>query len=140
METLDEKSFTGAPALATMSMEYMGRACAPGLTKYVATQAENTSSMVPKGACLRGVISELLEEGDLTYENSVVPIFFFDRDPAHFRNILNYLRNRALCELPTLPRELRFLYELKAEAAFHWMTGLVNIIERRTAQIRDDEL
>ncbi|KAK3593306.1 hypothetical protein CHS0354_031366 [Potamilus streckersoni] len=52
------------------------------------------------------------------YENKVVPTFFLDRDPAHFRHILNYLRNRALCELPTLPRELRFLYELKAEAAF----------------------
>ncbi|CAG2219660.1 unnamed protein product [Mytilus edulis] len=39
-------------------------------------------------------------------------VYFFDRDPAHFKIILNYLRNNCNVEKRYLPREHIYLYEL----------------------------
>ena len=42
------------------------------------------------------------------------PIYFLDRDPAQFRHILNYLRLGNSWSAHSLPKELRYLYDLKA--------------------------
>ena len=58
--------------------------------------------------------------------------YFIDRDPAHFRLILNYLR--CGCSLPSesvLPRELRYLLEVKSECEFYNLQGLKDIVETR---------
>ena len=58
--------------------------------------------------------------------------YFIDRDPAHFRLILNYLR--CGCSLPSesvLPRELRYLLEVKSECEFYNLQGLKNIVDTR---------
>ena len=58
--------------------------------------------------------------------------YFFDRDPAHFRLILNYLR--CGCSLPSesvLPRELRYLLEVKSECEFYNLQGLKHIVDTR---------
>ncbi|PFX29391.1 BTB/POZ domain-containing protein KCTD21 [Stylophora pistillata] len=50
--------------------------------------------------------------------------FFIDRDGTHFRFILNYLRTGKL----TLPEEARALEELKEEAEFYQIQGLIEEI------------
>ena len=57
--------------------------------------------------------------------------YYFNRDPSHFRFILNYLRNGAHLEAMTLPHEKRYLMELLAEARFH----LLEIILERLCQV-----
>lgn len=46
---------------------------------------------------------------------------FLDRDPKHFRLILNYLRDGEVC-LPACPLELQ---EILQEALFYQVCGLV---------------
>ena len=58
--------------------------------------------------------------------------YFLDRDPAHFRLILNYLR--CGCSLPSesvLLRELRYLLEVKSECEFYNLQGLKDIVDTR---------
>ena len=61
--------------------------------------------------------------------------YYFDRDPAHFKFILNYLRNGAHLEMLTLPHEKRYLLELLTEARFFRVQGLVKIILDRLEQV-----
>ena len=61
--------------------------------------------------------------------------YFFDRDPAHFRIILNYLRNGAQIEIAVLPKEQRYLYELLQEAKYYKLLGLQDIVCKRLHQI-----
>jgi len=61
-------------------------------------------------------------------------IYFFDRDPAHFRIILGYLRNNCYMEKRMLPNEARYLHEILSEARFYRLLNLVTIVEDR---IRD---
>lgn len=63
--------------------------------------------------------------------------YFFDRDPAHFRFIINYLRNKCQIQQATLPRERRYLLELHAEADYYGLDGLKVIVERRLHQFSD---
>jgi hypothetical protein len=58
-------------------------------------------------------------------------VFFFDRDPSHFRIILGYLRNNCCMEKRILPHEPKYLYELITEARFYKLFGLVVLLEER---------
>ncbi len=49
--------------------------------------------------------------------------YFIDRDPTHFRYILNYLRGSS-----AIPENLQTLYELKAEADFYCLQEMVENI------------
>ena len=61
---------------------------------------------------------------------------FLDRDGAHFRLILNYLRSNCQLENPSiLPRERKYLFELKTESKYYHLTGLTKIIDNRLKQI-----
>ena len=58
--------------------------------------------------------------------------YFIDRDPAHFRIILNYLR--CGCSLPSeaiLPRVLKYLLEIQSECDFYNLKGLKEIVDTR---------
>ena len=58
--------------------------------------------------------------------------YFIDRDPAHFRIILYYLR--CGCSLPSeaiLPRELKYLLEIQSECDFYNLKGLKEIVDTR---------
>ena len=58
--------------------------------------------------------------------------YFIDRDPAHFRLILNYLRcGFSLPSESVLPRELRYLLEVKSECEFYNLQGLKDIVDTR---------
>ena len=46
------------------------------------------------------------------------PTYFFDRDPAHFRFILNYLRNGTMVQEGTLPRDRRYLSNYSQRSVF----------------------
>ena len=58
-------------------------------------------------------------------------VFFFDRDPSHFRIILGYLRNNCCMEKRMLPHEPKYLHELIIEARFYKLFGLVVLLEER---------
>ncbi|XP_053379295.1 BTB/POZ domain-containing protein KCTD4-like [Mercenaria mercenaria] len=53
--------------------------------------------------------------------------YFIDRDPAHFRLVLNFIRNGS-CDLRTLPHDLRYLYELYYEAYYYNLPELVEAV------------
>ncbi|KAJ5071385.1 btb/poz domain-containing adapter for cul3-mediated rhoa degradation protein family member [Anaeramoeba ignava] len=55
---------------------------------------------------------------------------FIDRDPKHFRKILNFLRNPNPNDFP-LPSNLFILNEMKTEASFYQISTLVEIIENK---------
>jgi hypothetical protein len=59
------------------------------------------------------------------------PIYFIDRDPAHFRHTLNYIRLGSSWMPQSLPRELRYLHEIRAEAEFYQLKGLLENLDRR---------
>jgi hypothetical protein len=62
-------------------------------------------------------------------------VYFIDHDPAHFRFVLNYLRNGA-CDLRTLSYDLRYLYELYYEASrYYRLPSLVHAIIRKIEQV-----
>lgn len=66
------------------------------------------------------------------------PVYFLDRDPAHFRHILNYLRLGSMWSINSLPREVRYLHDLKAETDHFNLVGLKFTIERRFNILCDD--
>lgn len=60
-------------------------------------------------------------------------VYTFDRDPAHFKIILNYLRNNCLIEKRNLPSEHHYLNEIALEAKFYKLFGLKAVVEDRLA-------
>jgi hypothetical protein len=78
------------------------------------------------------ILSEVVSEGGMVPKNG--NIYFIDRDPAHFRFVLNYLRNGA-CDLRTLPHDLRYLYELYYEARYYRLPSLVHAIISKIEQV-----
>ena len=69
-----------------------------------------------------GPLSEVPFSASCPYRNDVQGRLFIDRDPKHFRIILNYLRDGA-CQLPTDESEIN---ELLQEVEFFqvWFHGL----------------
>ena len=66
--------------------------------------------------------------------------YYFDRDPSHFRFILNYLRNGGYLDIMTLPHEKKYLLELLQEARFYMLGGLEELIVQRLRQVtRSDD-
>ncbi|KAL6757301.1 BTB/POZ protein [Haematococcus lacustris] len=55
--------------------------------------------------------------------------FFVDRDARHFHAILNYLRDGQL-NYPSDGTDFKYLLELRAEAEYYGLTGLVALIDR----------
>jgi hypothetical protein len=54
---------------------------------------------------------------------------FIDRDGTHFRYILNYLRDGGL-SVEALPRNRQILRELKNEAVYFQLHGLIEVLVR----------
>jgi len=55
--------------------------------------------------------------------------YFIDRDGRHFHDILNYLRDRTFNYHSERP-DFRYLMELRAEAEFYGLVGLIELIDR----------
>ena len=56
---------------------------------------------------------------------------FIDRDPTHFRYILNYMRGSSY-----LPNEISILQQLKEEADFYCLDSLVNDINNELEKFK----
>lgn len=54
---------------------------------------------------------------------------FIDRDGTHFRYVLNYLRDGG-ATMETLPRDRQLLKELKKEATYYQLHGLLQQLEK----------
>ena len=61
--------------------------------------------------------------------------YYIDRDPSHFRLILNYLRGGAHIEARTLPSDERYLCELLVEARFYMCDRLQEIIQGKLREV-----
>ena len=61
--------------------------------------------------------------------------YFLDRDPSHFKFILNYFRNGAHVDICMLPHEKRYLLEMLMESRFYMLSGLEDIILARLKQV-----
>lgn len=55
--------------------------------------------------------------------------FFIDRDGRYFHDILNFLRDGRF-SYPPDGRDFKYLLELRSEAEFYGLTGLVTLIDR----------
>jgi hypothetical protein len=60
-------------------------------------------------------------------------ILFVDRDPTHFRTVLNYLRGSAV--LPVSPHSLR---ELRQEADFYSLSALVERVDELLVAVEEE--
>ena len=60
--------------------------------------------------------------------------YFIDRDPTHFRYILNYIRNNKHCVLPTDPSIRK---ELSIEANFYELHDLVTLLNYKMEDSKD---
>ena len=82
----------------------------------------------------KSLFAELFRE-----ESAVKPSlgnqYFFDRDPTHFRIILNYLRNGCKIDIRTLPKDVRYLYELFYEAEYYNLLKLIESIVAKIEQV-----
>ncbi|CAC5423342.1 unnamed protein product [Mytilus coruscus] len=67
------------------------------------------------------------------------PMYFLDRDPAHFRHILNYLRLENQWSSQSLPHVVRYLYDLRAETDHFQLQGLYDHINRRITTLVESE-
>ncbi len=63
--------------------------------------------------------------------------YFIDRDPTHFRYILNYLRDGNVCGIPQ--DNVQVLNEILQEASFYSITGLTNFITTLLKQINEND-
>ena len=55
--------------------------------------------------------------------------FYIDRDPMHFRYVLNHMRGSDV-----LPADLHALKELRVEADFYMLTTLVKLVDKALAR------
>ena len=62
-------------------------------------------------------------------------IIFIDRDPTHFRHILNYLRGS-----PSFPYKLNHLFELKNEADFYSLHGFCELIDQEVRVLENNNI
>lgn len=107
-----------------------------GGTKFVTSKATLRSEP-------SSLLAEMVRQGSpmrpFRQDDSGSPVYFLDRDPAHFRHVLNYLRLGNQWSAHSLPREVRYLYDLRAEADHFQLQGLLDNINSRIAHLRDSE-
>ncbi|KAK3085981.1 hypothetical protein FSP39_011618 [Pinctada imbricata] len=60
---------------------------------------------------------------------------FIDRDPKHFRIILNYLRDSGKMNTEMLPNNMRQLFELRSEAVYYQLHDLIRIVNFRISNL-----
>ena len=75
-----------------------------------------------------------------TTESSVAPqgnSILIDRDASHFKVILNYLRYNRDINAALLPRERKYLLELKKECEYYRVKGLLKIVKRRLKYVTE---
>ena len=81
----------------------------------------------------------LLSTPDTLFQDIITPDrnhFFIDRDGAHFRFILNYLRWGRQMDIAILPRETRYLLELRNECIHYRLDGLRRLVDQRLKMCR----
>ena len=76
--------------------------------------------------CFKEEYDELLKE----------PYFFIDRDPTHFRYVLNYLRDG---NVKCIPQKIELLREILQESSFYAIEGLTISLEKKLQALIDTE-
>jgi hypothetical protein len=58
-------------------------------------------------------------------------MYFLDRDPSHFKLVLNYMMNDICFTKYILPKDMRFLEEILLEARYYRLDGLSTLVSSR---------
>lgn len=69
------------------------------------------------------------------HETTMSPPYFIDRDPTHFRHILNFLRGT-----PSFPDTASQIKELSNEADFYSIPQLVGLAEQQIALVQRESV
>ncbi|CAL2033952.1 unnamed protein product [Caenorhabditis brenneri] len=88
------------------------------------TQFQTTESTLTR---FDGFFKTILET-DVPVTKDETGAFFIDRDPTHFRLILNFMRDGDV-ELPVCKQEIK---EISKEAQYYLLTGLVELCSKQS--------
>ncbi|XP_053382296.1 uncharacterized protein LOC128549515 [Mercenaria mercenaria] len=72
-----------------------------------------------------------INNGELTEMKTLT----FDRDPTHFRHVLNHLRNRMYTDMRTLPNSISQLLECLQEAQYYALESLQRAVVAKLEQL-----
>ena len=110
------------------------------------TEKDANITLIVGGQEFITTLSTLRNEPDSMLASKFAPRWFdqetsgaqrIDRDPRHFRLILNYLRNG--CRLATLPEDTVLHSELKLEAEYYDLAGLAAAIDVSASRLPGQE-
>ncbi|XP_060574812.1 uncharacterized protein LOC132732412 [Ruditapes philippinarum] len=83
--------------------------------------------------------STLMKEPSFLYKLNVTAdsVITIDRDPSHFKFILNYLRYDCTMPIGCLPNDLQVMNELKQEASYFCLPKLEFIIQKKIVILQE---
>lgn len=73
----------------------------------------------------------MMVKEDSPFKSGSGNMYFLDRDPSHFKLVLNYMRNNICLTKYNLPKDRRYLEEILLEARYYRLDGLATLVSYR---------
>ena len=78
----------------------------------------------------KSILGMMVKE-DSPFKPGSSNMYFLDRDPSHFKLVLNYMRNKVCFTKYILPKDRRYLEEILLEARYYRLDGLATLVSNR---------